>query len=110
MPFLKQLYIQFMRKTVLQGMSSPRKRSMKDPTNPHAELNDLVIKLQEFLPASSSTGDSREKIAAIIKETCKYIRRLQKEVKNIGERLSLLLDSMENNGLDVDILRNLLQQ
>ncbi|KAI3761308.1 hypothetical protein L1987_51720 [Smallanthus sonchifolius] len=93
-------------------MSSTHKRARKDQANSDHELNDLIKKLQALLPASSSKGEQREKVAAlkIIKETCNYIKSLQKEVKNAGLRISQLLDYVENNGLDVDILTNLLQQ
>ncbi|PWA68771.1 transcription factor PRE6 [Artemisia annua] len=93
-------------------MYSPRKRASKHQAHCDDELADLVLKLQALLPTSSSKGDGREKMATskIIQETCNYIKRLQKEVNIIGERLSQLLDSMENDDLDMDILRNLLQQ
>lgn len=54
----------------------------------------------------------KDKVEAlkIINDTCNCIKSLQKDVKNAGERLSQLLDYVETNGLDEDILTNLLQQ
>ncbi|GJY45588.1 transcription factor ILI3-like protein [Tanacetum coccineum] len=93
-------------------MSSPGKRTSKHQAHRSNELADLILKLQALLPTASSKGDGREKMATskIIQETCNYIKRLQQKVNIEGERLSQLLDSMENDGLDMDILRNLLQQ
>ncbi|KAL8217589.1 hypothetical protein R6Q57_020963 [Mikania cordata] len=94
-------------------MSSPNKIATKNQAHRDHDLNDLVIKLQALLPASSSKGEQRKEKAAavkIIKETCIYIKSLQKEVENAGERLSQQLDYVENNGLDVDILTKLLQE
>lgn len=46
----------------------------------------------------------------ILEETCNYIKSLRREGDNLGERLSQLLDSMENDGVDVSIIRDLVQQ
>ena len=46
----------------------------------------------------------------ILQETCNYIKSLRTEGDNLGLRLSQLLDSMENTGVDVNIVRDLLQQ
>lgn len=45
----------------------------------------------------------------ILKETCSYIKRLHREVDDLSERLSHLLDSLDNiNGVEVEQLRTLL--
>ncbi|MBA0563470.1 hypothetical protein Golob_008447 [Gossypium lobatum] len=77
------------------------------------ELNALILRLGTLLPqlnhgrhgrvASSST-------TKILKETCSYIRRLQKEVDDLSERLSQCLDSMDIASSDAEFLTNLLQQ
>ncbi|MFQ6656068.1 hypothetical protein Gotur_026334 [Gossypium turneri] len=77
------------------------------------ELNALILRLATLLPqlnhgphgrvASSST-------TKILKETCSYIRRLQKEVDDLSERLSQCLDSMDITSSDAEFLTNLLQQ
>ncbi|MBA0718307.1 hypothetical protein Goshw_029883 [Gossypium schwendimanii] len=77
------------------------------------ELNALILRLGTLLPqlnhgrhgrvASSST-------TKILKETCSYIRRLQKEVDDLSERLSQCLDSMDITSSDAEFLTNLLQQ
>ena len=46
----------------------------------------------------------------ILKETCSYIKKLQGEVDDLSERLSQLLDSLDNiNGVEAEQLRSLLQ-
>ncbi|KAK3010881.1 hypothetical protein RJ639_011151 [Escallonia herrerae] len=89
-------------------MSSRRTRASKIVTED--ELNDLVLKLQVLVPNSGSSCTTRVPALKIIKETCKYIKRLQGEVEDISERLSQLLASMDNSGVDTDFLRRLLQQ
>ncbi|CAN1266116.1 Transcription factor PRE5 [Linum perenne] len=48
----------------------------------------------------------------ILKETCNYIRKLEREVDELSERLSRLLDTIDSSSeeLDVDSIRTLLQQ
>ncbi|KAJ9568105.1 hypothetical protein OSB04_004071 [Centaurea solstitialis] len=89
-------------------MSSRRTRHSK---NRDDELNGLVLKLQALLPASSSScNKTRVPASKILQETCNYIKSLRTEGDNLGLRLSQLLDSMEKTGVDVNIVRDLLQQ
>jgi len=46
----------------------------------------------------------------VLNETCTYIKRLQKEADELSERLSQLLDSVDTTGVDVELIRTLLQQ
>ena len=46
----------------------------------------------------------------VLNETCNYIKRLQKEADELSERLSQLLDSVDTTGVDVELIRTLLQQ
>ncbi|XP_024977404.1 transcription factor ILI3-like [Cynara cardunculus var. scolymus] len=87
--------------------SQPRRPSR----NKDDELDRLLSKLQALLPPSTSSANkTRVPASKIIQETCYYIKSLRREGDNLGERLSQILDSMENNGVDVNILRDLLQQ
>lgn len=112
-------------------------RRTKACRNREDEVDKLVSKLQALLPASSSSCNKTrvclllfvsylqniiivkliyigtiKKVPAskILKETCNYIKSLRTKGDDLGERLSQLLDSMENNGVDVNIVRDLLQQ
>lgn len=53
---------------------------------------------------------SAESALKILKETCNYIQKLNREVDDISDKLSRLLVSMDNHSEDVDILRSLLQK
>jgi len=46
----------------------------------------------------------------IMKETCSHITRLQKEVKDLGERLVQLMDSVDLSDIDEERFTRLLQQ
>ncbi|PWA35036.1 Myc-type, basic helix-loop-helix (bHLH) domain-containing protein [Artemisia annua] len=86
-------------------------RSSRTSRNRDGELDNLVLKLQALLPASSSScNKTRVPASKILHETCNYIKSLRTKGDNLGERLSQLLDSMENDGVDVNIIRDLLQQ
>ncbi|KAL0286050.1 UNVERIFIED_CONTAM: Transcription factor ILI6 [Sesamum calycinum] len=76
------------------------------------EINGLVLRLQELLPSDSSSSCNNTKVSAskIVKETCNYIKKLQKEVDDLSDRLSQLLASGDITALDADIIRRLLQQ
>ena len=45
-----------------------------------------------------------------MKETCSHINRLQNEVKDLGERLAELIDSVDLSDIDEECLTRLLQQ
>ncbi|KAJ4824179.1 hypothetical protein Tsubulata_011915 [Turnera subulata] len=87
-------------------MSSSRSRTLKITED---ELNDLIFRLQELLPQLNPRHGSRVSASKLLKETCSYIRKLQKEVDDLSERLSRLLDSMDTNGVDIESLRSFLQ-
>ncbi|CAH1428382.1 unnamed protein product [Lactuca virosa] len=90
-------------------MSTRRTRATRNKKDD--ELHDLVSKLQALLPSSSSScNNTRVSASKVLEETCNYIKSLRRKGDKLGERLSELLDSMENNGVDVDILRDFLQQ
>ncbi|KAJ9567627.1 hypothetical protein OSB04_003593 [Centaurea solstitialis] len=89
-------------------MSSRKTRPSRNNDN---ELVRLLSKLQALLPPSTSSANkTRVPPTKILHETCNYIKSLRREGDNLGERLSKLLDSMENNGVDVNTLKDLLQQ
>ncbi|PWA79120.1 Myc-type, basic helix-loop-helix (bHLH) domain-containing protein [Artemisia annua] len=86
-------------------------RSSRTAKNRDGELDNLVLKLQALLPATScSSNKIRVPASKILQETCNYIKSLRTKGDDLGEKLSQLLDSMENNGVDVNIIRDLLQQ
>ncbi|XP_019198096.1 PREDICTED: transcription factor ILI4-like [Ipomoea nil] len=92
-------------------MSSRRRSSSSSFTE--EEINALVNKLQALLPASTSRSYTNKVAASeIVEETCKYIKRLHREVDGLCERLSQKLSSIDDTtNLDLEtLMRNLLQQ
>ncbi|KAK1435802.1 hypothetical protein QVD17_01571 [Tagetes erecta] len=88
-------------------MSSRRTRG---PKTREREIDNLVLKLQALLPSSSSSyNKTKVPLSKILEETCNYIKSLRTKGDNLGERLSQLLDTMENNGVDVSVIRDLIQ-
>jgi hypothetical protein len=45
----------------------------------------------------------------VLNETCTYLKRLQKEVDDLSERLAQLLDSVDATAVDIELIRRLLQ-
>ncbi|XP_022775580.1 transcription factor ILI3-like [Durio zibethinus] len=74
------------------------------------ELNALILKLQTLLPQLNHGRNARVSATKVLNETCSYIRRLQKEVDDLSERLSQRPGSMDITSFDAEIRRNLLQQ
>ncbi|XP_022775568.1 transcription factor PRE6-like [Durio zibethinus] len=74
------------------------------------DLNALILKLQTLLPQLHQGRNARVSATKVLNETCSYIRRLQKEVDDLSERLSQRPGSMDITSFDAEILRNLLQQ
>ncbi|XP_062168536.1 transcription factor PRE4-like [Alnus glutinosa] len=74
------------------------------------EINDLVLRLQSLLPRRNQRRRNRTLSASkVLNETCSYLKRLQKEVEDLSERLAQLLDSVDTTAVDVELIRRLLQ-
>ncbi|KAF5757781.1 putative transcription factor bHLH family [Helianthus annuus] len=69
------------------------------------QIADLIYKLQQLIP-----NDHRRKgsSAKVLEETCSYVRSLQREVEDLSQRLSELLQSMDTNSPQAAIIRTLL--
>ncbi|KAG2399036.1 hypothetical protein LR48_Vigan10g234600 [Vigna angularis] len=67
-----------------------------------SKINDLLLMLKALLPQQNQTSDSRVSVSMmqIIKETCSHISMLQKEVKELGERVAELVNSAYTSDLD----------
>ncbi|MBA0689294.1 hypothetical protein Goari_007029 [Gossypium aridum] len=89
--------------TLLPQLNHGRHGRVAEVTENHEWLGKLFSLYDDNVLASSST-------TKILKETCSYIRRLQKEVDDLSERLSQCLDSMDITSSDAEFLTNLLQQ
>ncbi|KAJ3700549.1 Transcription factor ILI5 [Rhynchospora pubera] len=83
-------------------MSSRRSRISEE------EINELISKLQSLVPESRRRGSNRASATKLLKETCNYIKSLQREVDDLSDRLSDLMAGMDNNSAQADIIRSLL--
>ncbi|KAK9074604.1 hypothetical protein SSX86_007202 [Deinandra increscens subsp. villosa] len=76
------------------------------------QIADLVYKLQQLIPHDQirNTRYHHHKVSStkVLEETCSYVRRLQREVEDLSQRLSELLQSMDTNSPQAAIIRTLL--
>ncbi|OAY47643.1 hypothetical protein MANES_06G094500v8 [Manihot esculenta] len=87
----------------------PRRRSSGALTED--DINELIFKLQALLPQLNQRQASRASASRVLKETCRYIRKLRTEVDGLSERLSQLLDSMDISNIDIEsLVISILQQ
>ncbi|KAF6159985.1 hypothetical protein GIB67_033069 [Kingdonia uniflora] len=95
-------------------MSSRRSRSRQSGGSrdniSDDQINDLVIKLQQLLPELRRRSSDRASSAKVLQETCKYIKSLQREVGDLSERLSELLETTDTSSDQAAIIRGLLMQ
>ncbi|KAI0495413.1 transcription factor ILI6-like [Dendrobium catenatum] len=95
-------------------MSSRRSRSRHSASSriTDEQMNELISKLQTLLPeARLHTNDrpvTNANAAKVLQEICSYIRSLHREVDNLSERLSELLETTDNNSAQAAIIRSLL--
>ncbi|GAB4829184.1 Proteasome subunit alpha type-4 [Ancistrocladus abbreviatus] len=92
-------------------MSSRRSRPRQSGVSGISDdqIADLVSKLQQLIPELRRRRSS-DKVSAnrVLRETCNYIRNLHREVDDLSERLSQLLDSTDSDSAQAAIIRSLL--
>ncbi|KAK7255882.1 hypothetical protein RIF29_29309 [Crotalaria pallida] len=74
------------------------------------EINELVSRLQVLLPQLNQRNNSRQSASKILKETCCHIQKLQKEVEDLSEKLTKLMDSMDISDIERRLLQDFLPQ
>ncbi|KAK4489851.1 hypothetical protein RD792_000496 [Penstemon davidsonii] len=91
-------------------MSSRRSRSRQSGSSRITEdqINELVSKLQELLPEMHNRRSDKRSAAKVLQETCNYIRNLHREVDDLSERLSELLENTDTT--QAALIRSLLMQ
>ncbi|XP_057514511.1 transcription factor PRE3-like [Actinidia eriantha] len=92
-------------------MSSRRSRSRQSAgvsRTSDEQINDLVSKLQELLPELHRRRADKVSAGRVLQETCNYIRSLHKEVDDLSERLSELLETTDS--AQAAMIRTLLSQ
>ncbi|CAJ2656850.1 transcription factor PRE6-like [Trifolium pratense] len=91
-------------------MSSRRSRSRQSGVSTEisdAQINDLVTKLQQLIPELARRSN-KVSAAKVLQETCNYIKNLHREVDDLSDRLSQLLDTIDPNSAQAAIIRSLL--
>ncbi|XP_042420367.1 transcription factor ILI5-like [Zingiber officinale] len=84
-------------------MSSGRNRISEE------EIDELISKLRSLLPETRRRGASQVSAAKLLKETCNYIRSLNREVDDLSDRLSAIMATMDTNSAEAEIIRSLLR-
>ncbi|XP_073283241.1 transcription factor PRE3-like [Primulina huaijiensis] len=89
-------------------MSGRRSRSRQSGVSRITEdqIADLVTKLQQLIPEIRSRRSDKVSASRVLQETCNYIKNLHKEVDDLSDRLSELLES--SDGAQADLIRSLL--
>ncbi|KAL6641189.1 hypothetical protein ACP70R_019370 [Stipagrostis hirtigluma subsp. patula] len=72
------------------------------------QISDLVSKLQALLPEARLRSNDRVPSARVLQETCSYIRSLHREVDDLSDRLSQLLDTADVSTAQAAVIRSLL--
>ncbi|KAI7738044.1 hypothetical protein M8C21_015202 [Ambrosia artemisiifolia] len=91
-------------------MSSRRSRSRQAgvSTINDAQMTELISKLQQLIPHDiSQTRSSKVSASKVLQETCNYIRSLHREVDDLSEKLSELLNSTDIDSAQAAIIRSL---
>ncbi|PWA78858.1 myc-type, basic helix-loop-helix (bHLH) domain-containing protein [Artemisia annua] len=91
-------------------MSSRRSRSRQagPSTINDAQMAELISKLQQLIPSDiNQTKSSKVSASKVLQETCNYIRSLHREVDDLSEKLSELLESTDTNSAQAAIIRSL---
>ncbi|CAK8561620.1 unnamed protein product [Lathyrus oleraceus] len=91
-------------------MSSRRSSSRQSGVSTEisdAQINDLITKLQQLIPELARRSN-KVSAAKVLQETCNYIKNLHREVHDLSDRLSQLLDTIDPNTPQAAIIRSLI--
>ncbi|ERM94404.1 transcription factor ILI6 [Amborella trichopoda] len=91
-------------------MSSRRSRSRQSGSSriTDDQIIDLVSKLQSLLPEIRNRSSDKVSASKVLQETCNYIKSLHREVDDLSEKLSELLETTETSSAQAAIIRSLL--
>ncbi|XP_057777150.1 transcription factor PRE6-like [Salvia miltiorrhiza] len=91
-------------------MSSRRSRSRQPGGSriSDEQMVDLVSRLQQLIPEIRNRRSDKVCASKVLQETCNYIRSLHREVDDLSDRLSELLDSTDSDSAQAAIIRSLL--
>ncbi|CAL0321748.1 unnamed protein product [Lupinus luteus] len=74
------------------------------------QIIDLVSKLRQLVPEIHHRRSDKVSASKVLQETCNYIRNLHREVDDLSERLSQLLNTIDSNSAEASIIRSLINQ
>ncbi|CAA0834691.1 Transcription factor PRE6 [Striga hermonthica] len=91
-------------------MSSRRSRSRQSGSSRISDdqISDLVCRLQQLIPEMRNRRSDKVSASKVLQETCNYIRSLHREVDDLSDRLSELLESTDGDSAQAAIIRSLL--
>ncbi|PIN04074.1 hypothetical protein CDL12_23387 [Handroanthus impetiginosus] len=91
-------------------MSSRRSRSRQSGATRISDdqIADLVSRLQQLIPEIRNRRSDKVSASKVLQETCNYIRSLHREVDDLSDRLSELLESTDRDSAEAAIIRSLL--
>ncbi|KAK6159988.1 hypothetical protein DH2020_003369 [Rehmannia glutinosa] len=92
-------------------MSSRRSRSRQSSGASRIsddQIADLVSRLQQLIPEIRNRRSDKVSASKVLQETCNYIRSLHREVDDLSDRLSELLESTDSDSAQAAIIRSLL--
>ncbi|KAB5561207.1 hypothetical protein DKX38_006164 [Salix brachista] len=89
-------------------MSSRRSRQSSAPGITDDQIIDLVSKLRHLLPEIRQRRSDKVSASKVLQETCNYITNLHKEVDDLSERLSQLLETIDCDSPEAAIIRSLI--
>ncbi|KAL3631136.1 Proteasome subunit alpha type-4 [Castilleja foliolosa] len=90
-------------------MSSRRSRSRQSGASRISDdqIADLVSRLQQLIPEMRNRRSDKVSASKVLQETCNYIRNLHREVDDLSDRLSELLESTDDSA-QAAVIRSLL--
>ncbi|KAI3714273.1 hypothetical protein L1987_72870 [Smallanthus sonchifolius] len=92
-------------------MSSRRSRSRQAGMSVinDAQMTELISKLQQLIPHDiNQSKSSKVSASKVLQETCNYIKSLHREVDDLSEKLSELLNSTDADSAQAAIIRSLI--
>ncbi|CAA2933861.1 transcription factor PRE6-like [Olea europaea subsp. europaea] len=91
-------------------MSSRRSRSRQSGVSriSDEQIADLLSKLQQLIPEIRTPRSDSVSASKVLQETCNYIKSLHREVDDLSNRLSTLLESTDSDSAQAAIIRSLL--
>ncbi|KAF7134557.1 hypothetical protein RHSIM_Rhsim08G0068400 [Rhododendron simsii] len=92
-------------------MSGRRSRQSSGSTTSRIsddQIISLVSRLQQLLPEIQTRRSGKVSASKVLQETCNYIKNLNKEVDDLSDRLSQLLETIDADSAEAAIIRSLI--